>query len=104
MNEAPYIQRPQCSIPPNEHYMVLQENGEWKSYQMPRVVLEAKPEHIRHKVLTEAEIYAEPQTMPAYVRRSVRDYLGIPHFKHAKSPRPREGLRSAAASVPAIDG
>jgi hypothetical protein len=113
VNEAPYVQRhpspgktvvgQQSSSMPKEHYMALQENGEWRSYKMSRDVLEANPGDIRHKVLTDAEIHAEPQTVPAYVRRFVCDYLGIPHIKHAESPRPGQGRHSAVASVPAID-
>jgi hypothetical protein len=52
---------------PTENFMVLEENGHVRGFKMSAAVMEAKPKHIRHTVLTKDRMRVED--MPTYIQQ-----------------------------------
>jgi hypothetical protein len=92
VNEAPYVQRTpntgnngvgQPAIP-TENFMLLEENGYLGIFKMSAAVMEAKPEHIRHTVLTKLRM-PHLEDMPTYVQRFAHEIRRKPQSRDTES-------------------
>jgi hypothetical protein len=94
VNEAPYVQRTpntgnsgvgQPAIP-TENFIVLEENGHVGFKKMSAAVMEAKPKHIRHTVLTKSRM-PRLEDMPTYIQRFAHEIRCKPQ---SRDTGPRE--------------